>query len=116
MNGFQDFPTTPASTNPLPPVPPSSYPPLPSPSQNPTLLTEPIARSLSCTAIPDELLQSRLRSILLCRVDILSVVPVASRNVLAANADGARPGSTLATTVGEDVVGGERDAAVLAVL
>jgi hypothetical protein len=64
----------------------------------------------------DELLQCRLCSVFFRSVDVLSVIPIARRNVLAANADSARPGGTLAATVGEDVVRGERDASVLAVL
>ncbi len=46
----------------------------------------------------------------------MPVIPVARGHVLAADADGAGPGCAFAATVGEDVVGGEGEAAGLAVL
>ena len=110
------FPSVPVLTLATTLLPPGAST-LSSPAKDSPLLAEsltPTAGPLSYAA--DELLQCRLCSVFFRSVDVLSVIPIARRNVLAANADSARPGGTLAATVGEDVVRGERDASVLAVL
>ena len=73
----------------------------PSPSNNPSLL----APVRSGTSYPLELLQCSFSGVFFGCIDVLSIVPVLSRYVLTANAHSARPGSTLATAVREDIVG-----------
>jgi len=57
-----------------------------------------------------KLVQCSFSSVFLGCIDILSIIPILGRDVLAVDTDCAGPGSTLATAVREDVVGRSRDA------
>ena len=63
-----------------------------------------------------KLLQRSLSSIFFGGIHVLPIVPVLGRNGLAADTDGARPGSTLTAAVREDVVGRGRDSTGCTVL
>ena len=63
-------------------------------------------------APPQKFLQSGLGRVLLGRVHVLPIVPVASRDREPGDGDVAGPGGTLASTVGEDLVFWGREVAL----
>ena len=69
-------------------------------------------RAHGIIAPPQQFLQGSLCRIFLRGVHILSIIPVASRDRKPRDGDVARPGGTLASTVGEDLVFRGREVAL----
>ena len=82
-----------------------------SPPHNPALPH----RAHGAISPPQQFLQSGLRRVFLRSVDVLPIVPVASRDRKPGDGDVAGPGGTLASTVGEDFVFWGREMALRAV-